>query len=89
MILQEKCTRQVFRFIFLTCKCLHILVYREYHWQLVKLRGAGLTPHKRAPWPCAAKSVAVDDARDQAFVASGARVEIFSLQVTSSVATTW
>lgn len=49
--------------------------------QLVKLRGAGLASTRGDPWPCAARSVAVDDARDQAFVAAGSRVEIYNLQV--------
>lgn len=47
----------------------------------MKLRGAGLTPKRGDPWPCSARSVAVDDARDQAFVASDSRVEIYNLKV--------
>lgn len=46
----------------------------------MKLRGPGLVPKRGDPWPCSARSVAVDDARDQAFVAAGSRVEIYNLQ---------
>lgn len=47
----------------------------------MKLRGPGLVPKRGDPWSCSARSVAVDDARDQAFVAAGSRVEIYNLQV--------
>ncbi|CAN0099903.1 unnamed protein product, partial [Scytosiphon promiscuus] len=50
-----------------------LLVHNSKQAQLVKLRGAGLAPKRSDPWPCSARSVAVDDARDQAFVAAGSR----------------
>ncbi|CAM9668740.1 unnamed protein product, partial [Ectocarpus sp. 12 AP-2014] len=57
-----------------------LLVHNSKQAQLVKLRGAGLPPKRGDPWPCLARSVAVDDARDQAFVAAGSRVEIYNLK---------
>ncbi|CAN0370045.1 unnamed protein product [Pylaiella littoralis] len=57
-----------------------LLVHNSNQAQLLKLRGPGLAPKRGDPWPCSARSVAVDDARDQAFVAADSRVEIYNLQ---------